>query len=107
MLDRTFKQAMQELTCAFNQQTYQEVQKRLDFLQHGQTVEEATIDIPDMRLRTATKESLLFVYALSLGTSLCSMNILTQQQANELRDYLSAHLTHALPTIPSLLTQPQ
>lgn len=107
MSDKTFKQAMQELTCTFNQQTYAEVQKRLNFLQQGQTVEEATVDIPDLRLRAATREALLFVYALSLGTSLRSMNILTQQQANELHDYLSAHLVQALPTIPSLLTQLQ
>jgi hypothetical protein len=104
MPDKTFEQAMKERTCIFNQQMYEEVQKRLDFLQQGQTVEEATDDIPDLRMRTATRESLLFVYALSLGTSLCSMKVLTQEQADELRDYLSGRLAHTL-TPPLFITE--
>jgi hypothetical protein len=102
MQDRTFKQAMEELTGTFNTQVYQEVQKRLDFLQHGQTVAEITVDIPDLRLRTATRASLLFVSALSLGTSLCTMEILTQQQADELHAYLSERLAHTLTNVPFL-----
>ena len=107
MQDRTFKQAMKELTCTFNQQVYQEVQKRLDFLQNGQTVAEVTADIPDLRMRIATRKSLLFVYALSVGTSLCTMEILTQKQANELHAYLSERLTHTLPNVPSLFIPDQ
>jgi|GEM_PF-2302380 len=107
MQDRTFKQAMKKLTCTFNKQVYQEVQKRLDFLQHGRTVAEATADIPDLRIRIATRESLLFVYALSLGTSLCTMEILTQKQANELHAYLGERLAHTLTNPPSLFTPDQ
>jgi hypothetical protein len=103
MQDRTFKQAMEELPSPLSKQCYQEVQKRLDFLQHGQTIEDVTADIAEPHMRKAVREALFFVYALSLGTSLCLMDIFTRQQADELRIYLREHLAHTLTNTPSLL----
>lgn len=107
MQDRTYKQAMEERTSTFSKQRYQEVQKRLDFLQHGQTIVEVTADIADPRMQIAVREALLFVYALSLGTSLCLMEILTQQQADELRAYLSERLAYTLTNAPPLFLPDQ
>jgi hypothetical protein len=91
--DRTFKQAMQELiNKQFAEQTRQELEQRLDFLEKGFTVAEATADIPNPHLRKAVADSLLYVYALSLGKILYQMDVLNQQQADELHQYISKGL---------------
>lgn len=103
MQDLTFKQAMDTLAQTFTEQVCREVQKRLDFLQDGQTIAEVTADISDLRLRKTVTDSLLFVYSLSLGTSLCRLGIINQNQADELQLYLRGQLAYPLPNVLSLL----
>lgn len=92
MQDKTFKQAMEELTDRIASQLRQEILSHTDFLDKGQTVAEATADIQDERMREVVKDMILAFSVLSLVDTLHALGTLNQEQANELHMYLSSRL---------------
>lgn len=89
MQDKTFKQAIEEVSQTFTEQVFQEAQRRLNFFQDGQTIVEVTADISQPALRKAVAGCLFFLYIDALSTSLYRLDIVNQKQADELHEYLS------------------
>ena len=96
MLDKTFKQTVEELHGRIARNIEQAAMERIDRLTEGVTVAEATADIANESLRAAVMDILLYSH-LCARLRAMTPGMLTQEQMNELLLYVRERIVPYTP----------
>lgn len=104
MLDKTFKQTIEELHDRIARNIEQAAMERIDRLSEGATVAEATADITNESLRAAVMDILLYSH-LCARLRAMSPGTLTREQMNELLSYVRERIEPYTPYNKNRLPQ--